>query len=83
MATWQHGAPVADVAIYMEDAFQLFHTASEDEYDSKLAQFRLRWDALFEQYFMNSIHPDVPTTLGRWVLESLHIYNPYSGVTNN
>lgn len=32
---------------------------------------------------MNEIHPEVDNGIGRWVLEDHHIYNPYSGVTNN
>ncbi len=79
----QHGALTADIAVYTEDAFQLFHSPNEREYERRLAEVRKRWDALFEEYFMKNIHPDVPTTLGRWVLEALEIYNPYSGVTNN
>ena len=25
----------------------------------------------------------VTTSLGRWILEDTHVYNPFSGVTNN
>lgn len=79
----QHGAPAADIAVYMEDVFQLLHSPSEKEYNERLAEVCQRWDALFQDYFMRNIHEDIPTTLGRWVLESLQIYHPYSGVTNN
>ena len=30
---------------------------------------------------MKEINPSVPNEVGRWVLEPLSIYNPYSGVT--
>ena len=33
--------------------------------------------------YATDIHPHVPVHIGRWALEDLHIYNPYSGVTNN
>ena len=32
---------------------------------------------------MANIDPDIPQSIGRWVLEELNIYNPYSGITNN
>ena len=32
---------------------------------------------------MTNIDPDIPHSIGRWVLEELNIYNPYSGITNN
>ena len=31
------------------------------------------------QYYPRSL----AKTIGRWILESLQIYNPYSGITNN
>ena len=50
---------------------------------SQFEKMRKRWDASFEEYFVKNIHPDVPKAIGRFVLEPLGIYNPYSGVTNN
>jgi len=79
----QHGAPAADIAVYTEDAFQLLHSPNESEYKRRLEEVCKNWDTLFKEYFMKNIHADVPTTLGRWVLEAHQIYNPYSGVTNN
>ena len=79
----QHGAPATDTAVYMEDTFQLLHSPSKKEYDRQLAEVRQRWDVLFVDYYMKNIHEDVPTALGRWILESLQVYHPYSGVTNN
>ena len=32
---------------------------------------------------MKEIHPLVPVHIGKWKLESLHLHNPYSGVTSN
>ena len=76
-------APTQDIAVYSEDVFKLFHSVSEEQYEQQLAVASQRWDAAFEHYYRNEIHPDVPSSIGRWVLEELHIYNPYSGVTNN
>ena len=40
------------------------------------------WSKPFVEYFNNEVHPDVSNSIGWWVLEKLHVYNPYSGVTN-
>jgi len=32
---------------------------------------------------MTEIHPDVITSIGRWILEPLGLYNSYSGITTN
>ena len=37
----------------------------------------------FVEYYMAEIHPDVTSSLGRWVLEDLNMYHLYSGVTTN
>ena len=79
----KHGAPAADISVYSEDIFQLFHSQTKAEYEKKLRERQHTWDAAFEAYYMHEIHPDVPKSIGRWVLEKHHQYNPYSGVTNN
>lgn len=77
----KHGAPKEDISVYSEDLRDLFHSTSESEYEEKLKE--MTWDPLFEEYYLKEIHPDVPESIGRWVLEKYSIYNPYSGVTNN
>ena len=52
--------------------------------NSSLINFcRIGIQALSNNYYLRYIHPDVPKSVGRWVLEKLRVYNPYSGVTNN
>ena len=48
-----------------------------------LSELQKTWDATFEQYYMTNIDPHIPHSIGRWVLEELNIYNPYSRITNN
>ena len=79
----KHGAPSSDKAVYTDDVSKLFHAESEEQYKQLLDQFRQDWDSSFEQYYLKHIHPDVGKSVGRWVLEKLLVYNPYSGVTNN
>ena len=76
-------ALTTDTAMYLEDVRQLFHSCSQKDYEKSLAERRSAWDAAFEAYFLKEIHPDVGRTIGRWILEDLNVYNPYSGVTNN
>ena len=79
----KHGVPSADITVYCEDVFQLFHSPNEEEYNTRLEGGRKVWDAAFEAYYMREIHPDVPQSTGRWVLERHHVYTSYCGVTNN
>ena len=83
MAAYKHGAPSSDITIYINDVSRLFHSPSEQVYKQRLVECCQRWDAAFEEYYKKEIHPTVPDKVGRWVLEALSIYNPYSGVTNN
>ena len=69
--------------MYSDDLRSLFHSVDEDEYKKKLEDIMGEWDSVFEQYYMNEIHPDVSFSIGRWVLEKYSVYNPYSGITNN
>jgi len=61
----------------------MFHQPTEEEYTKRLECYRQTWDAQFEDYYMRTIHPQIPHHIGRWVLEKQGCYNPYSGVTNN
>ena len=79
----KHGAPSADIAFYVDDVRNLFHSESENIYENALKKSRVVWDAAFEAYYMEEIHPDVHESVGRWALEDIYAYNPYSGITNN
>ena len=79
----KRGAPSTDITIYIDNISNLFHSASEDEYNERLDHYSKAWDPVFEEYFKKKIHPIVPHKVGRWLLESYQLYNPYCGVTNN
>ena len=51
-------------------------------YSSQLSATQRTWDAQFEQYYTREIHTNI-NSIGRWCIEELGIYSPYSGVTNN
>ena len=78
----KHGGKSTDAAVYCEDVHSLFEKESESEYAEMLSSFREKWDPVFHEYYMNQIHPDI-SGIGRWNLEKLGIYHPYSGITNN
>lgn len=83
--TWcrKHGAPSGDISFYTDDVRQLLHSNCENDYKIKLEERRKVWDAAFETYYMQEIHPSVAESFARWILEEHHVYNPYSGITNN
>lgn len=78
----KHAAPSADIATYIGDVRSLFHSPTEEMYNNKFSATQRTWDAQFEQYYIKEIHSNI-NSIGRWRLEELGIYNPYSGVTNN
>ena len=79
----RHGAPSEDISVYSNDVFELFHSISKEQYEQQLVVVSKKWDGAFDLYYKREIHPDVHLSIGRWMLENLRIYNPYSGVTNN
>ena len=79
----KHGAPSTDIVVHCDDVLRLFYSNSEQQYDQLLAKICLTWDLIFEQFFVKQIHSDINKSNGRWVLEKLNIYNPFSGITNN
>ena len=54
-------APVADISVYSEDIFQLFHSATKEEYEEKLRERQHTWDATFEAYY-NGVWPRETTS---------------------
>ena len=85
MCRWlrEHGAPSEDVTVYMEHVRQLLHQPSKEAYHTLLRKHQMSWDETFNAYYTNSIHKVIAERLGRWQLEKLDTYNPYSGVTTN
>ena len=79
---WKKKAPVQEIVVYLDDICQMFHSSTKDEYNERLEEYSKTWDSTFYHYYMKEIHPD-SHHVGRWVLQPLSLYNPYSGVTNN
>ena len=78
-----HNAPSEDIACYMDHVRQLLHQPHEQAYVDLLEQHKKVWDQTFTEYYTKNVHRLVPQSLGRWQLEALGVYNPYSGVTTN
>ncbi|XP_065896214.1 uncharacterized protein [Dysidea avara] len=77
-----HKALSPEYPVYKGDLRSLFHSASAEEYQSSLDKLKVNWSQSFLDYYMNEIHPDI-NSIGRWILEPLGLYNPYSGITTN
>ena len=69
----KHGAPKSDVSVYTEDLRLLFHSSSEETYMQKLSDMKKAWDSTFKDYFMRVIQPEVPISIGRWILEKYSV----------
>jgi hypothetical protein len=71
-----------DVLLYTTQLKQILKSENK-ELGLELANgFRVDWDREFIEYYDNNIFPNLDA-LGKWVLEPLGIYCPYSGVTTN
>ena len=75
-----HGGKATDLSFYCDNVRQLFQATSETSYKELLE--KVKWDKLFQEYYMKSFHTNI-SSIGRWKLEEFGIYNPYSGITNN
>jgi hypothetical protein len=80
----RHGASASEIPVYINNIRDLFHQQSEEQYDVRLNELKLKWSQPFLHYFMNEIHEKVKrNAVGRWNLEKYGIYHPLSGVTSN
>ena len=77
-----HKATSDDMLVYRSDLKELLHQPTKDQYTKLLRRMSERWSAPFFDYFNTNIHPDI-ASLARWAIESLGVYSPFGGVTNN
>ena len=77
-----HGAPSADVSVYLSDVRMLFHVSTREDYTKKLDEMKAKWSSPFYDYYLKNVEPDIES-IARWSLEPLKVYDPFSGVTNN
>ena len=75
-------APSEDVDVYISGLRKLFHKPSLSEYQAELDKMMQTWSAPYAEYSNTYINADV-MSVGRWELEQVGLYNPYSGITNN
>jgi hypothetical protein len=79
----KHGAPISDISIITSHLRTLFNQPSQQDYEEKLSEMSGVWDDLFREYYLQHIHKEVDTGIGRWRLEQLGLYTADSGVTTN
>ena len=85
MRNWllKHGVPISDINIITSHLRTLFNQPSQQDYEEKLSELSGVWDDLFREYYLQHIHKEVDTRIGRWRLEQLGLYTADSGVTTN
>ena len=72
-----------DISVYTNQVKVLLQSKTELECISKIEEFELKWSEAFRLYFHKNIKQAIFENSGRWILEKLNIFDPYSGVTNN
>ena len=59
--TWltRHGGTAAEIPVYTSNLRELFHQKSENAYEQRLLELERKWSKSFQQYYRQSIHPEV------------------------
>ena len=78
-----HKAAKDETRVYLNHIEQILMSATEDEFHDNIAQLSATWSQPFLEYFDKHLKKDIEQHAGRWLIEPLNIYNPYSGITNN
>lgn len=55
----RHGAVSDEIPVYVSNLRDLFHQPSEEAYENKLSELKMKWSDTFSEYYYNSIHPEV------------------------
>jgi hypothetical protein len=79
----KHGANNSEIPAYVSHLRELLNEDNVHDYDAKLCVLSKTWSKAYYDYFHCNIHPQVNVSLGKWVLEPLNLYHPFSGITNN
>jgi hypothetical protein len=79
----KHGATSAEIPVYVSYIRELLNQSSYSNYEEKFEELKDNWSQPFLEYYMKTFHAEIATNLGRFVLESMDLYHPYTGVTNN
>jgi len=72
-----------DASLYVDNASDLLECETSDNFEDLLRKLSQSWSTAFLDYFENEIQPSIVNYAGRWILESIQLYNPFSGITNN
>ena len=79
----RHNGQSSDAAVYVADVRDLLQSRTNEIYEHSLAEKSRKWSSSFDDYYNTEVHRYVNAKFGRWVLESMRVYNPYSGITQN
>jgi hypothetical protein len=77
-----HNGKRLDVGFYKESLRKLLECPTFGEFELLFKSESTIWDAAFVNYFSSEIQPNIHA-LGRWIIEPLNFYCPYSGLTTN
>ena len=79
----KHGATQKDLSWYEDHVKQLLHCENENAFEVLHEKFRVLWSPPMVDYFDDNLLGTITNYAGRWILDELDLYNPYSGITNN
>jgi len=78
----RHNGKRLDQSFYVEQVKQILKCETRIASDELFEKLSVDWDPAFIDYFNLSLLPEIDQ-MGRWTLEKLNCYNPFSGITTN
>ena len=79
----KHGATQKDLQFYDNQVKKLLQCQSQENFESLIEEIKLPWSTPMTDYFNENLRDTITKYAGRWILEEIDLYNPYSGITNN
>lgn len=79
----RHKASHNEIQVYVSHVEEILMSETVEEFHDNIVRLSSMWSESFREYFVKHIQKDIEKYAGRFLIEPLNIYNPYSGITNN
>ena len=79
----KHGSTTEEWQVYREHLNDILRSETEEEFNQIIAEHSQAWPEEFLTYFNIHLKKSIQEHASAWILISLDLYNPNSGITNN
>ena len=78
-----HGSTAKDRQVYRDHLNDILKSETEEDFDQTIEEHSRAWSEPFLTYFNTYLKKSIKEHASAWILISLELYNPSSGITNN